>query len=83
MMSKVFLSGLLSLVFLWALQPVEVPERLTGDEPVATSYAPTIGPNLSPGDSIGWTYYDYQRNGNIRQMVWVDGPGNIHADFMR
>jgi len=37
----------------------------------------------SPGDSIGWTYYDYQTSGNVRQMVWVDNPGNIHADFMR
>jgi len=36
----------------------------------------------SPGDSVGWTKYDYQRNGQTGWQVWYDGSC-VHVDFMR
>jgi len=36
----------------------------------------------SPGDSVGYTRYDYQRNGQTAWQVWYDGSC-IHVDFMR
>jgi len=37
----------------------------------------------SPGDSVGWTRYDLQRDGGqTGWQVWFDGSG-AHVDFMR
>jgi len=37
----------------------------------------------SPGDSVGWTYYDFQHTVSDPQMVWCDLIENIHVDFTR
>ncbi|HID31888.1 MAG TPA: hypothetical protein EYP24_00735, partial [bacterium (Candidatus Stahlbacteria)] len=62
----------------WATGPYplggKVLEVMTGGEEITAPYYPSLE-NLSPGDSIGWTYYDCQHCGNIRQMVWFDKLG--------
>jgi len=84
-MSRLILIGLM-VTFVYALQPVksEPAKLIRGDEEINAPHYPS-GPGLSPGDSVGWTKYDYQRNGQTAWQVWYDGasdPG-IHVDFMR
>lgn len=58
---------------------------LAGDEPISIApYHPT-NPSLitvSPGDTIGWTQYDYQTNGSTGNRVVIDRLGNAHFAWM-
>ena len=36
----------------------------------------------SPGDTVGWTQYDYQSNGSTGNRIAVDGQGSIQVDWM-
>jgi hypothetical protein len=60
------------------------PTALTGDEPVPDlPYTPS-GPATvcSPGDTVGFTQYDYQTNGSTGHRIVVDGIGNVHVAWM-
>jgi hypothetical protein len=58
--------------------------NLTGDEPVGpVQYVPsTPGTICSPGDTLGFTQYDYQANGSTGRRVVVDALGGLHFDWM-
>jgi len=36
----------------------------------------------SPGETLGWTQYDYQANGATGQRVALDGDGGLHFTWM-
>jgi hypothetical protein len=58
---------------------------LTGNEtmPGATYHPTTPGMLLqSPGDTAGWTQYDYQTNGSTGNRVVVDAQRNVHFSWM-
>jgi hypothetical protein len=57
---------------------------LTGEEPGApVQYRPsTPGTICSPGDTMGFTQYDYQSNGSTGRRVVVDAQGGVHFDWM-
>ena len=65
--------------------PIKKNTILRGDEPFpAVPYAPTQ-PRLtagSPGDTVGWTQYDYQSNGSSGNRVALDSQGGVHFDWM-
>ena len=58
---------------------------ITGDEQIEQlGYHPTQ-PSLiasSPGDTVGWTQYDYQSNGSSGNRIALDSHGNVHVDWM-
>ena len=69
--------------------PIKSYPALTGSEPTppnaTISYAPTP-PGLaivSPGDTVGWTQYDYQCNASSGNRVAVDNQGNVHFTWMK
>ncbi|UCC80254.1 MAG: T9SS type A sorting domain-containing protein [Candidatus Zixiibacteriota bacterium] len=37
----------------------------------------------SPGDTVGWTYYDYQCNGSTGQRIVLDEIGGSHVFWVR
>jgi hypothetical protein len=39
-------------------------------------------PSSSPGDTMGWSYYDYQHNGSIGKMINHVGDGNLIFSWM-
>ena len=59
-------------------EPMKV---IVGDEEIIGNHHPS-GQGLSPGDSIDYTYYDYQRNGQTAWQVWYDDADGIHALLM-
>jgi hypothetical protein len=61
------------------------PQALTGDEiapdaPYFPSHPGAIA--VSPGDTTGFTQYDYQSNGSTGTRVAVDAVGNVHVAWM-
>jgi hypothetical protein len=65
--------------------PMKNSVILKGDEPLpSVPYAP-IRYHLtasSPGDTVGWTQYDYQSNGSSGNRVALDNAGGVHFDWM-
>jgi hypothetical protein len=39
-------------------------------------------PSSSPGDTMGWTYYDYQHNGTIHKQIVVGDEGDVRFCWM-
>jgi len=65
--------------------PMTRTNLIRGDEPLPNlPYAPTRLPQtaLSPGETVGWTQYDYQTNGSSGNRVAVDNVGGVHFDWM-
>lgn len=58
--------------------------NLTGDEPVGpVQYVPSTPRTIcSPGDTMGFTQYDYQTNGSTGRRAAVDAAGGVHFDWM-
>ena len=69
------------------MQPMsDKPLRLTGAEttPAIVPYYPSA-PGLicqSPGDTMGYTQYDYQTNGSTGRRIVIDSQGGMHFDWM-
>ncbi|HBZ00698.1 MAG TPA: hypothetical protein DEO84_05165 [candidate division Zixibacteria bacterium] len=60
--------------------------RLTGEEfvPGVVPYYPSA-PGLicqSPGDTMGFTQYDYQTNASTGRRIVIDSQGGMHFDWM-
>ncbi len=57
---------------------------MTGDEQVGpVEYHPTLpGTVCSPGDTMGFTQYDYQSNGSSGHRVVLDSQGGLHFAWM-
>lgn len=61
--------------------PIKNYPAITGDDGVSGApYFPSRpgGILLSPGDSSGWTQYDYQTNGSTGNRVKLDNSGAVH-----
>jgi hypothetical protein len=59
--------------------------QLAGDEPLPlATYYPTQPGTIaqSPGDTAGWTQYDYQTNGSTGNRVVIDSLGYPHCSWM-
>lgn len=57
--------------------------KLTGNEVLSGQPIPYIGGRQSPGDSVGWTAYDYQANGTFGCRLFVDELFQAHIDWMK
>ncbi|HBC47549.1 MAG TPA: hypothetical protein DEO84_05160 [candidate division Zixibacteria bacterium] len=61
------------------------PLYISGAEPVpaVVPYYPS-SPSLicSPGDTMGYTQYDYQTNGSTGRRIVIDSQGGMHFDWM-
>lgn len=58
----------------------------TGDEYIDLSHAVPYNPGLttdSPGDIVGYTFYDYQTNGSSGNRVWVAADGSKYFAWMK
>ncbi len=66
--------------------PMQVEVLIRGDEPIpnVTSY-PVPGGLItnSPGDTVGFTEYDYQCNGSTGNRVVADNAGGVHFAWMK
>jgi len=62
----------------------EYPARDGTEQIPDLTYFPTApgGLILSPGDTVGWTQYDYQTNGSTGNRVVVDASGVVHCSWM-
>jgi hypothetical protein len=59
---------------------------ITGGESVPEAYYHPSDPRLttqSPGDTVGYTQYDYQTNGSTGNRVVVGSDGNLHFAWMK
>jgi hypothetical protein len=64
-----------------SIQPLLI---LRGDEMIKTrDIIPYIGSRQSPGDIIGYTWYDLQANGSYGQRIDVDDLRQAHIIWMR
>jgi hypothetical protein len=65
--------------------PISKSQLLRGDEPLPDlKYYPTT-PGLvsgSPGDTVGYTQYDYQTNGSSGNRIGLDSQGGLHFAWM-
>ena len=65
--------------------PVKKTPLIRGDEDFSgMPYAPT-NPGLitaSPGDTLGYTQYDYQTNGSSGNRIVLDSHGGLHVCWM-
>lgn len=62
----------------------KVYAKLRGDEDLpGGAVIPYLGGRQSPGDSIGWTVYDFQANGSYGQRIIVDDLFQSHIDWMK
>ncbi len=65
--------------------PMTKSPLLKGDEPLPDlQYYPSV-PSLlttSPGDTVGYTQYDYQSNGSSGNRIALDSQGGIHFAWM-
>jgi hypothetical protein len=57
---------------------------MNGNEPIGDVpyYPSSPGTICSPGDTMGFTQYDYQSNGSSGRRIVVDSQGGIHMDWM-
>ncbi len=57
---------------------------MNGNEPVGNVhyYPSSPGTVCSPGDTMGFTQYDYQSNGSSGRRIVVDSQGGLHFDWM-
>src|SRR5437763_1678565 len=66
--------------------PMKRTNLISGDEPIPTGmrYVPKRFDLIatSPGDTVGWTQYDYQSNGSSGRRVALDASGGVHFDWM-
>ena len=65
--------------------PAKHSNLIRGDEPLPNlPYAPRRSEILaaSPGDTVGWTQYDYQSNGSSGTRIALDNSSGIHFDWM-
>jgi len=46
------------------------------------AFYPFVGKILSPGDTVGYTYYDYQKNGSMGRQIALDGAAGKHFAWM-
>jgi hypothetical protein len=79
------LTGSALAVDLVKVMPMPEKARLaTGDEPVGNAqyYPSRPGTICSPGDTMGFTQYDYQSNGSSGRRIVVDNQGGLHFDWM-
>ena len=64
---------------------MERQKLIRGDEPIPNAvYSPTP-PRLitsSPGDTVGWTQYDYQENGSTGDRAALGIAGNVNISWM-
>jgi hypothetical protein len=60
------------------------PRAMTGEEyiPNVPYYPSSPGTVCSPGDTVGFTQYDYQSNGSTGNRIVVDETGNVHVIWM-
>jgi hypothetical protein len=66
-------------------QIVKYP-ALTGSEPLPDAPYFPAHPNrmaLSPGDTAGWTQYDYQTNASTGNRIVIDNAGAAHVCWMQ
>jgi hypothetical protein len=59
---------------------------IRGDEPLPDAPFYPSYPGLltaSPGDTVGYTQYDYQTNGSTGNRIVVDHTSNIHVSWMK
>ena len=93
-MKKLLFWPVLALVVVFAtsaiagnlMGPMQAEVLLRGDEPIpnVTSY-PVPGGLItnSPGDTVGFTEYEYQCNGSTGNRVVVDNLGGAHFAWMK
>jgi hypothetical protein len=65
--------------------PIKDYPALTGDEPFQPAlYYPTQPRTItqSPGDTAGFTQYDFQTNGSVGNRIAIDSLGNAHVSWM-
>ena len=59
-----------------------VNKAMDGSENISTEFAPSFGPNMSPGLQMGVTVYDYQHNGSMgRQVAYRPGTNFVHFNW--
>jgi hypothetical protein len=61
------------------------PVALTGAEQIPNATYHPSSPGLitqSPGDTVGFTQYDYQSNASTGRRIAIDGSGVIHVAWM-
>ena len=66
--------------------PMVKYREATGNENIDLTNAIPYNPGTitdSPGDVIGYTYYDYQTNGSSGNRVWVAGDGTKYFAWMK
>jgi hypothetical protein len=66
--------------------PLKDYPALTGDEPLQPApYYPTQPRTItqSPGDTAGFTQYDFQTNGSVGNRIAIDSLGNVHVSWMK
>lgn len=71
----------------YALTPAKVNGMIVGGTYDPAGKAPSvIYPSFlaSPGESLDYTFYDYQHNGSVSRMIALDGvsPGGVHVTYM-
>jgi len=54
---------------------------------ISTSFSqglfyPFAGQILSPGDTVGYTWYDYQKNASMGRQIALGGAGGMHFGWM-
>jgi PKD repeat protein len=65
--------------------PDPLPPEFAGSIPTPLSpglFYPFVGQILSPGDTVGYTWYDYQKNCSMGRQIALDGAGGIHFGWM-
>ena len=66
--------------------PMQAEVLIRGDEPIPNVTTPPVSGGLitnSPGDTVGFTEYDYQCNGSTGNRVVADNVGGAHFAWMK